>query len=75
MIVATAARTIADRDFVEEFIAAVERLVKCEQVRFTVQFDAKRLANSAATTVATNEITAGNSTNLAVFSASCLRAS
>jgi len=33
MIVPAVTRTVADRDLVEEFIAAVKRLPKCEQVR------------------------------------------
>ncbi len=56
MIVAAFPRPIADRELVEQLVAAIERLAQLEQVAFATQFDPELLAHRARAAVAADQI-------------------
>src|SRR6202162_2395385 len=56
MIVAALARAVADRNPVEQLVAAKQRLAQREAVAFAPQLDAERMAHWARAAVATDQI-------------------
>ena len=66
VIVAAASRAVADRNFVEQLVAAIERLAKRQHVRLAAQPDAERLSHRAGAAVAAGQVVAAYGAGLAV---------